>query len=596
MERFKVFFMLMLTIDSVLCHHPFSVDHIESKFVFEQMGEMVMGVSHGHLVTELHADVVFAQKSKIENFMMNLTSVVDSKVTKDLRPEYIQRISHLKSTFGRTVQRLHVLSPAFGLNATPIRQRRGILSAIPFFGTFVDLMWNGYQEDEIKRVTKLAIANEEMNEKLAHYVQDVDAACSTNTKNILKMAKVVDVMYKKMEYLELTSDMEKILSQAEILIHDWSITTEFWIADVLALIDGQLRPRLFNLENLGRGLEKLEEKAKRSGRTVVFPDFKSVINSDFSVHTNGTKIFIVIHVYVASSERLQLFRQLPIPMLMKNETWLMIEDPKGDVLAVDAHHALGHVVSSSYLRTCKVKDNMYACPNSGILRSRISNTCLGKAHVGETLGVMSLCHLSVSSSTTPMMIHGTDTRVFVATTTPVMGRFTCPNGTALPQTFLPGVSLVETSCQLSIDGFSFTPADSIVQMTTDLFSVPCIHDLSSAMEFVLEIPVSVIQKGISVLDKLDIPKVRSFEEVRHALQKAESAKMLASNNLWYNWIFLICAILFLIIIVAFVLYMLRKILRRRVITGNENNSKNVHNVNSGRRGEEDKPLTLPDPI
>ena len=504
-----------------------SINNSSDHFVFENVGQAVVGASYGHLVGEVDIGEFIDQHKKLENYIKTDIASILKAANSTLHNEQWERILSMFHSAGRAVEEVKfafekrdaVVYPA----NDPLRERRSFLGPLGFVTSIFDLGFSIYQETEISALKVASKANAKAIHALAVYAENVDLAVKKNTKNIAIVQKAITKTAEDLYQGKVDQAITNMLVQVEMAVVRWETTARSWADAILGLFKKQLSPNLLDFQMLRRGFYSLKKAAAQWNKKPVFSTMDSLENSEFSwtLEKNG-KITIIIHILFAGHDRLKMYKFINMPHVLYNTTlgFLSIDE---DVLGIDKKHGTGILTKSSVLEGCKKNRNVYACSNFGVLRTDIRESCLGYAFMGDSVGVARVCDFSFLRSDLPFVRQMGELSVGVGVPSKTVGTFHCGAGKDEAVIFETGSYVVTTNCSFAIGKFAFEPSRSLTSIKGNFMRIPTLLTLPLTFTNVLQ-DVEGIDTVLRTLDGIDPPQERSLAEVQRALLHMDDAQ------------------------------------------------------------------------
>ena len=500
----------------------YKIESAGDHFVFQDLGEAATGLSYGHLFADLDLKAFVEQQDLLEKYLDN--DIRDIVRSQGENSTLVKEWESLRGLVTKARKSVNAATYAFfrrgaGDFISNMREKRSFLGPLGFFTSIVDLGFSIFQEGEIQSLKASARANTKAIHALAEYCHAVDDCVQKNARNIEHIRSALTKVVREITLMKTEVALVELMAAVEMVVVRWEINARIWSNGVLELFQRRLNPTLVHFDNLRHGYEKMVKAAAQFGKRPVYGTMDSLMSSEFSWILQDGRVTIIIHIIFCSPAKLRLLKFANLPHVVHNNTLAFLE-AKEDVLALDAKHGMGTLVKSGDLRHCTHKKNIFACDRLGVLRTDISETCLGFAYRGDAVGVANSCKFSFSKATTPYMTQLDDTTVGLTVTKPVVGNFQCADGSVKAKSFESGSYTIVTNCTMIAGSVSFEPSNVLLRMKGNFIRIPTLTKLPNTLKYVLQ-DTALISSALDDLGKVIAPTKVPYEDVRRAVIQAE---------------------------------------------------------------------------
>lgn len=539
MEKTKLQFLILLIMRLFQNSKSVVIDKINTSFVFEEVGQITMGVSFGHLIQDVNMENILSLDKDLFHTMDSLEEHVNSV---KIHPEILRRnkirLGRARHTIVRSSKRIKKTALMFGITHSSSRQERSLLDL--GFGIFNGI-FSAYEEYQIVSLQSEMHKGEEERKLIINHIEELDKHYMENKILVDALKKGYSRLQNITAFLSLEMMVEGAIASWESMAIEYESTAIDLEAALLALTEHRLHPNLINLSTLGMALKNISETAKMRGLTRVDSNPTDIFEYDTSFRTNGTHVRVFVHVPLTSLDRFSLKKLLPVPTILGNNSLVMIHDAKGQYLAMDGRRIMGRVINDEDLRRCKRRNGNFICSAIHVMNTEQKDTCLGRAMAGDTEGALKICEVSLMRTDRPLLVEDSTTKSIVVLLKETIIQFDCWNGSTILKTVPKGVWMIYSRCRFSVDNSIFEPEIGFSLKEDALLEIPTLEPLEESIWSHLS--MNEVTDVDEVFEKIG-ERNSTFHPLKDILNKYHASEKgyLFSWSIG-NWVLLLCAIL-----------------------------------------------------
>jgi len=325
-------------------------------------------------------------------------------------------------------------------------------------------------------------------------------------------------MVKDMTFITNTLDWLNKLHQFWGIVIHHQTEIENLRSSLSLLLHGLFDATILNPITLAIEWEKARAAAELQGYTFLLNQLSEMFNSKISYKVEERIIHVFIHVPIQKVIPLKLYRYLPIPIYIDNQLVRLVDPERHEYIAVDAQKGSGIVLTTEHLQQCnKIRTN-YQCPQQGLTRNNIRDTCLGALLLGQKNNARDKCQAEYNVAAAKEQIEKLGPKsIYYATLTNRTITLICNNREMTKVTIPTGAYLITVPkhCMCQMEEHTFTPEESFTH------EMPNLVHLEDAQELLKDITIEVhsyLQPILDILKEVKDVKSRTIPEL-HALKK-----------------------------------------------------------------------------
>ena len=262
-----------------------------------------------------------------------------------------------------------------------------------------------------------------------------------------------------------------------------------WIVGLnTIMIHRKIDPLILSSDQLSSALSILKPKALEKGYELLADQLFELSHEHLSYLSQEGEIFIILHIPMGRNPPLQMYKYLPVPLLL-SDGQLALPQPGNFILAINDQCTEKLELENRELELCSRRGGAYICPK-GLTSKRVTASCLGALFVGTLQQIRHECVFKrFKQDYEAISVIGPNKITLVSppkTTTTV--HLSCVDGN-VSQTVVSGLVeiVIPAGCVLSTFNHVFKPDDSI---KLEMFLARTIHsfDLNSSI-FGTESPI-----------------------------------------------------------------------------------------------------------
>lgn len=353
------------------------------------------------------------------------------------------------------------------------------------------------------------------------------------SESILEQDHAITILEEKLNNITALCRSTEMVSYyyVESMVREFNAQILTWAGGLEALLYGQLHPSLIQPDTLKVGLGKLQEKAAKRGLIPLVSDLTTVFKQEISfiVKENGM-LKIYIHIPLMDREPLELFEHLEIPIKISEHLMWFVTANENNVLAIDKASTVGLQMRKLDLLYCKIKESpigmVYFCPNTGLVKNHISETCLG-ALMLKMKSAEKICQLYVAEKAEFSIQTGPRTIIAYVKDTDFLYQI-CDDGKRV-QRKERGLAMlhVENRCTLISTDFIFKPEEDIT-IESDFIESKIQFEIEGFNQLTKE--EDELRRAIHDLDEIHLKKRRNVQQLKVWISKNDLRKQAEFTN------------------------------------------------------------------
>ena len=329
-------------------------------------------------------------------------------------------------------------------------------------------------------------------------------------------------------------DFEATTTKLEMLIDNAATRITQWLQAVAEiLVHKRLNPRFFSPENIKPALQQLKASAQRHGFHLSPRYFSDLVREEVSFIAEGGKIFFALHLPDGRLPAFDLYRYIPLPLLLPNKKLVKLTTDN-QLVAFNTQLTERAELTEHSLGQCIHRRGEYFCGNN-LVSINMDDSCLGALFLGRVQKLRQKCKVERLPESHEFVIltgHG-DAMVYAPASSQAAFYLHCPKSQP-QQTTLTGYVRIHVP-----DGCSVTTGHHIIRAP-------------SAFQFRAEIiPRKMSGFNVTLLDQLvDVSDNVTDVEVLLRNEKAEKDLVLKPANHDFFTAAVVTAILVAVIVLA----------------------------------------------
>jgi len=159
----------------------------------------------------------------------------------------------------------------------------------------------------------------------------------------------------------------------------------------------RLSIRFLPAVTLDRLFKKIKSRAQMTGNTLLLDKPSDLFQIELSYCYDGSEITLILHVPMAPrATTLRLLKFLPFPFQL-SKTHFLLPSPAKRLLAISSDEPrLSMELTEAELEGCYRVSNLYLCERQGVLKSRMSLTCLGSLYDQQFRRATEMCDMKAT--------------------------------------------------------------------------------------------------------------------------------------------------------------------------------------------------------
>jgi len=265
--------------------------------------------------------------------------------------------------------------------------------------------------------------------------------------------------------------------------------------------------------------EKAKAAAELQGYTFIVNQLSEIFNSKVSYKVEEQTIHVFVHVPIQKVIPMKLYRYLPIPIYLDKQLVRLVDPDGHSYIAADAQKGSGLVLTAEQLQQCtKVRTN-YQCPQQGLTRNNIRDTCLGALLLGQKNNAKDKCQVEYNVAAAREQIEKLGPKsIYYATSTNRTITLICNSREMTKVTIPSGAYLltIPKHCMCQMEEYTFTPEESFTNEMPNLVHLEDAHELlrDIAMEMHSNLqPILDILKGVKDVKSRTIPELHALKQL-----------------------------------------------------------------------------------
>lgn len=497
---------LLLLISLVICHvcdiQSSHADIGEVQISFKKLGYLATGNHYGHLFTTVELKRVRFAIDNATKFLEQTGEAKRNLQVQTLFKKLTTQLQYSKSVAEKIEQ-------AFVDDKQQKSKKRDLGFGLGIINLGLSI-YNTYKIMDVDRK-----------------VSQMSTTMDLVSESILEQDHAITILEEKLNNLTALCTSTEMVSYyyVENMVREFNAQILTWAGGLEALLYGQLHPSLIRPETLKNGLGKLQEKAAKRGLIPLVSDLTTVFKQDISfiVKEDGMlKIFI--HIPLMDREPLELFEHLEIPIKISEHLMWFVTANENNVLAIDKASSVGLQMRKLDLLYCNTKESpigkVYFCPNTGLVKNHISETCLG-ALMLKTQEAEKVCQLYVSEKTEFSIQTGPRTIIAYIKDTDFLYQI-CDDGKRVQRKERGLATLhVQNRCTLISTDFIFKPEEDI-NVESDFVDSKIQMDMGGFNQ--LTDSENELRKALNELDEIHLTKRRNVQQLKVWISKNDLRK------------------------------------------------------------------------
>ena len=489
----------------------FQIHRLNSSITFDHVGQMSVGVSYAHIVHDIHFNTLLQTGTNLANALTNITSKFifrfESNRTRNI---VLQRSSRALQVLRRAIGRVE---KSAGLFLTPEEIGRYERQAFALGLGFFTSVFSIFEEVQIQRINA-QVSNLQKNQRMiVAKVELLDKAVSTNSENIDILKSAAAAIIAKINKDEIKQQWDEIITAIESAVNDYSLTSDLMETASVTLFHGQLHPEIFKMDKVDEALFNLTSELNVKGFRPVALNRDSFLRSKISWMSNGEVLRVFIHIPITPMKNYDLYRLIPTPTSLANNTVSFFEDPKGNMLAVNPANNMNIVIRENELDACRRIGNNYACDDRRVVRTTMES-CLAMAHLGKINGVLDRCSSVIAYTESIHLIEYSEDSQVLVTLNDAQLTISCTGDKPKMIHLTRGTWFVSSTCQYTIGSYAFTPLTDFPVKTPDFFEVPAAINISDIILMAHDMDPSEMDEYAKKLASMKGPAPRHMEDLK----------------------------------------------------------------------------------
>ena len=394
---------ILLTVMAATAADPDEVIHQS----FEQLGQLAVGVSYGHLhawvKTSMLREQVEEQALTVRRLMnAGLVAIQkwegeaqdDKALLAEAKLTSIRYEGWMWSVRTRLNEIVKPTRDVVNLVEDPAhhvtkRQVLGVAAVTEATAAFAFAMYNN------KRIGNLELAVDQNAETLARVVRTSERLFNHTREDISMLVNRTKLMDRAVTRVTLAEATLAFTVDIDFHVSQLEIRAEKWRRGLISLLQGYVTPELIVPGELRKQLGALEIMAKKKGMKMLHLMETDIYRFEVSFikKPNGVRIFI--HVPITRGDVLDVYKHVPIDHLDSEKGVVYSIETEKDVLALNQATGKSMALSLAELNRCRRVGQLYYCDHQRVLDRDQSNSCVGAMFAGIKDSVLSRCTIRV---------------------------------------------------------------------------------------------------------------------------------------------------------------------------------------------------------
>lgn len=230
----------------------------------------------------------------------------------------------------------------------------------------ISSLQNDLQKDE----SKIQLISSELHNR--------DLAISTLSDRTFTLRRRLNSLIRKEKEDEFLSEVNSLLDHFSVALDNVYI---YAMALSQMIVSKKFQPRFFLKESLIKGIRKVKKQASKAGLRLVDDTFLELLSQPISFNSDGTTLFLAIHIGLRSERKYQRYELVDFPLITPDGSRLELVENK-NTLILDSSMSEHLVLSESELNQCTKRGKDRICPNFVTYKS-LRETCLGSLFIAD---------------------------------------------------------------------------------------------------------------------------------------------------------------------------------------------------------------------
>lgn len=376
--------------------------NLTSEFVhqsFEEIGQMAVGVTYGHLHFHINTTAVLAtlwDQVRASRALMDFAqgtlgnmSVIEPIQERFLhwREMYMNRMTHLQKETGEIALMVEHPRRLYGKKRTTRQAGLG-LAAVGVAGF-------GFALYEKSKLDNLEYTVDNNADALAREIRVTAYEFNQTVRAEIKLAEMVNETRFIEDEIEKEFTLNKFKTEMEHHYTMLRMRVERWREGVMSLSQGMPTADILPVHIIRNEMERLELLAKMRGLRMLHHNEMEYYRFETSTIRKPDGVRLFLHVPLSRAEVLKVYRHVPSPFYDAQEDVVYTVQPEEDVIAFNPVTGSSTTLKLAELNRCRRVNGLYYCEHQRILDRTTDGTCVGAMFSGYREEVKRICKFRV---------------------------------------------------------------------------------------------------------------------------------------------------------------------------------------------------------
>jgi len=256
----------------------------------------------------------------------------------------------------------------------------------------------------------------------------------------------------------------------------------------------RLSIRFLPPKTLEKLFKRIKARAQLTGNVLLLDRPSDLFQIELSYCYDGSEITLILHVPMApQATTLRLLKFLPFPFIF-TKTHFLLPTPAKRLLAISSGEPrLSTELTEAELEGCYRVNNLYMCERQGVLKSKMSLTCLGALYDQQFSQATDLCQMK-ATPVTESVLQLNDNWFLVYAVKQFTAYITCRNSSSSEFHVAVGVNRIPVS-----------PTCSVKLQDHVLHADTALKDVNDIIQFTFNVALSPdeVDDAEQILEELD---------------------------------------------------------------------------------------------